>query len=97
MPAVNGLYACILPGVVYVFLGTSMHMGLAPASLPAILTGQLAIQYGIKSGTQDSVAFAGEAALAVGVICTILSIFNLGDLVHLLSYPVMVNPLLCIS
>jgi MFS superfamily sulfate permease-like transporter len=68
-----------------------MHLGLGPVALVSILTGQLVTQYGITPGTQDAVDFTGEAALAVGVLFTVLSIFNMGDLVHFVSHPVMVR------
>ena len=68
-----------------------MHLGLGPVALVSILTGQLVTQYGIAPGTQDAVDFTGEAALAVGTIFSILSLFNLGDLIHFVAHPVMVK------
>ena len=68
-----------------------MHLGLGPVALVSILTGQLVTQYGIAPGTPDAVDFTGEAAMAVGVLFTVLSIFNMGDLVYFISHPVMVS------
>ena len=53
---------------------------------------QLVTQYGIdwKNDKQGAVDFTGEASLAVGLIFCGLSLFNLGDLIHLISHPVMV-------
>lgn len=90
MPVINGIYTAILPGAGYVVFGTSMHLGLGPVALVSILTGQLVLNYGIKPGTQEAVDFTGEAALAVGTIFCVLSIFNLGDLISYISHPVMV-------
>ena len=59
-------------------------------ALVSILTGQLVLNYGIKPGSQEAVDFTGEAALAVGTIFCVLSIFNLGDLITYISHPVMV-------
>lgn len=69
-----------------------MHLGLGPVALVSILTGQLVLNYGINYTTypQDAVDFTGEAALAVGTIFGVLSIFNLGELITYVSHPVMV-------
>ena len=50
-------------------------------------------QYGIdwNKMPQDAVDFTGEAALAVGTIFGLLAVLNLGDLIHLISHPVMVT------
>eukprot|EP01035_Chromulina_nebulosa_P020825 gene20825-26993_t len=89
VPVIHGIYSAILPGAGYVIFGTSMHLGLGPVALVSILTGQLVLNYGIKPGSQEAVDFTGEAALAVGTIFCVLSIFNLGDLITYISHPVM--------
>eukprot|EP01035_Chromulina_nebulosa_P028440 gene28440-37541_t len=91
VPAINGIYTSILPGAAYVIFGTSMHLGLGPVALVSILTGQLVLNYGIDYTTnpQDAVDFTGEAALAVGTIFAVLSLFNLGELITYISHPVM--------
>lgn len=91
VPTINALYASILPGAVYVIFGTSMHLDLGPVAVLSILTGQLVTRYGVTPYSQDAVDLAGEAALAVGTIFCALSIFNVGDLMRFVSYPVMVN------
>ena len=80
----------------YVIFGTSMHLGLGPVALVSILTGQLVIQYGIDyvKDPQEAVDFAGECALAVGTIFAVLSVLNLGDMINLISHPVMVCKIL---
>ena len=93
VPVVNGIYTAILPGAAYVVFGTSMHLGLGPVALVSILTGQLVLNYGIAPGSQEAVNFTSEAALAVGTIFAVLSIFNLGDLITYISHPVMVRSL----
>lgn len=91
----NGLYNAILPSIAYVIFGTSMHLGLGPVALVSILTGQLIVQYGIDytNNPDEAIAFAGEAALAVGTIFAVLSVLNLGDLINFISHSVMVNEL----
>jgi len=93
LPVINGIYTAILPGMAYVIFGTSMHLGLGPVALVSILTGQLVIQYGIDyvKDPQEAVDFAGECALAVGTIFAVLSVLNLGDMINLISHPVMVS------
>ena len=68
-----------------------MHLDLGPVAVLSILTGQLVTRYGVTPYSQDAVDLAGEAALAVGTIFCALSIFNIGDLMRFVSYPVMVN------
>lgn len=67
-----------------------MHLGLGPVALVSILTGQVVLNYGIDYTTnpQDVVDFTGEAALAVGTIFAVLSLFNLGELITYISHPV---------
>mmetsp|Transcript_10919 Transcript_10919/g.15023 ORF Transcript_10919/g.15023 Transcript_10919/m.15023 type:complete len:416 (+) Transcript_10919:40-1287(+) len=91
LPVINGIYTAILPGMAYVIFGTSMHLGLGPVALVSLLTGQLVTQYGIDyvKHPQDAVDFASEAALAVGTIFAVLSVLNLGDMINLISHPVM--------
>ena len=67
-----------------------MHLDLGPVAVLSILTGQLVTRYGVNPYSQDAVDFAGEVALAVGTIFCALSIFNIGNLMRFVSYPVMV-------
>ena len=92
MPPINGIYAAILPSVAYVIFGSSMHLGLGPAAIVAILAGELVVNYNINytANPQAAVDFLGEVALVVGTCFCILSVLNLGDFIHLLSHSVMV-------
>jgi len=67
---------------------TSMQLTVGPAALVSLLTGQLITKYGIPPNTQEAVDFAGECAVAVGLILLLLSVFRLGDLIRYISFPV---------
>jgi len=89
LPPINGLYTSILPIFAYAIFGSSMHLGIGPVAIISLLTGQLVVQYGLNDDPVGAVNFAGEAALAVGVIFTAMSVINLGDLIFLISHSVM--------
>jgi MFS superfamily sulfate permease-like transporter len=68
-----------------------MQLCVGPVALVSLLTGQLINQYNIDyvNNPEEAVAFAGEAALAVGVILVGLSISKLGNMIQFVSHPVM--------
>ena len=45
LPAINGLYAAILPSATYVFFGTSMQLAVGPVAIVSLLTGQVVAKY----------------------------------------------------
>ena len=51
--------------------------------------GQIVLQYGATPGTESATLVAAEAAICVAIILTVLSILNLGSLIHYISHPVM--------
>lgn len=89
LPPINGLYSAILPAAVYSFFGSSMQLCVGPVALVSLLQSELISKYNITPGSQDAVEFAGECAIAVGLILTLLSLLNCGDLIRFISHPVM--------
>jgi MFS superfamily sulfate permease-like transporter len=89
MPAINGLYAAVLPSAAYTFFGSSMQLAVGPVALVSLLTGTLVSQYGAEPYSQDAVNVGTQASLSVGIILTVLSLLNLGSLVHYIAQPVM--------
>jgi len=87
MPAVYGLYASIVPIIIYAILGTSRQLAVGPVAMVSLLT---ATAIGSFEGlsTSDYIAYAILLAFLVGAIQFLLGLFRLGFLVNFLSHPV---------
>ncbi len=86
MPPIYGLYASIIPLVLYAIFGTSRQLAVGPVAMVALL-----IAAGVGELTTDTNEFIGLAillALMVGVIQLLMGLFRLGFLVNFLSHPV---------
>lgn len=87
LPAVYGLYASIIPILVYAFFGTSRQLAVGPVAMVSLLTATAISSFqGIS--TQEYISYAILLALLVGVIQFSLGLFRLGFLVNFLSHPV---------
>lgn len=87
LPAVYGLYASIVPILVYAFFGTSRQLAVGPVAMVSLLTATAISSFqGIS--TQEYISYAILLALLVGVIQFSLGLFRLGFLVNFLSHPV---------
>lgn len=88
MPPVYGLYASLVPLVIYALFGTSRQLAVGPVAMVSLLVyagvGQLA-----EVGSPDFIRLALVTALAVGVIQFLMGIFKAGFLVNFLSHPVL--------
>ena len=87
LPVVYGLYAALVPQVVYGFLGTSRHLAVGPVAMDSLLvaaglTGMAAV------GSDNYVALALLLAAMMGAIQLGMGLLRLGFLVHFLSRPV---------
>ena len=87
LPPIYGLYASILPLIVYALMGTSRQLAVGPVAMVSLL-----IAAGVGSiaevGGEQFIAFAILLALLVGIIQLLMGIFRLGFLVNFLSHPV---------
>src|SRR6201981_4142757 len=87
VPGINGLYATIVPLLVYALFGPSRILVLGPDSALAsvILTVVLPLSAG---GPQRAVALAGMMALVSGIVCVAAGLARLGFITELLSKPI---------
>jgi len=87
MPAVYGLYASIIPIIIYALFGTSRQLAVGPVAMVSLLT---ATAIGSFEGlsTSDYISYAILLALLVGGIQFLLGAFRLGFLVNFMSHPV---------
>jgi len=87
LPPIYGLYASIVPLIIYAMLGTSRQLAVGPVAMVSLLVassvGALAAH-----GSDQFISLAILLALMVGVIQLLLGIFRLGFLVNFLSHPV---------
>ena len=87
LPAVYGLYASIVPILIYAIFGTSRQLAVGPVAMVSLLTATALSSFeGIS--TEQYIAYAIVLALMVGAIQFLLGIFRLGFLVNFLSHPV---------
>lgn len=95
LPAINGLYAAIIPSFTYVVLGSSMQLAVGPVAVVSLLTGQIVTKYApdlntsTTEGVEEALDITAQACVCVGIILTVMGILNLGKLIHLVSHPVM--------
>ncbi len=87
MPPVYGLYAALVPILIYAFLGTSRQLAVGPVAMDSLLVaaglGTLAL-----TGVESYIAMALLLAFMVGVIQFTLGLFRMGFLANFLSRPV---------
>lgn len=84
----QGLYASILPLMIYGLLGSSGTLSVGPTAVSALLVASGVSQFA-EVGTSEYVALALLLALMVGVIQMVMSLLKAGFLVNFLSHPVL--------
>lgn len=87
LPPVFGLYAALIPQVIYGILGTSRQLSVGPVAMDSLLVaaglGALSL-----SGIDEYIGMAIFLALFMGLIQFIFGVIRLGFLVNFLSKPV---------
>ena len=87
LPAVYGLYASIIPIIIYAIFGTSRQLAVGPVAMVSLLTATAIGSFQGLSIT-EYISYAILLALLVGLIQFLLGLFRLGFLVNFLSHPV---------
>ncbi len=87
MPPIYGLYASIVPVIIYALLGTSRQLSVGPVAMVSLLTAS-GVGLIATTGSENYIALAITLALLIGVIQFLLGLFRLGFLVNFLSHPV---------
>ncbi len=86
-PPIYGLYACLVPLILYSFFGTSRQLSIGPVAVTAILVmsgvSQIATPF-----TPEFVNLVIFSGLLIGVLQIIMSVLRMGFLVNLISQPV---------
>ena len=84
LPPQAGLYASILPMIVYALLGTSRALSVGPVSVAAIM-----VASALRGSDGNDLTNATVLALEGGIFLLLLSALRLGSLVNLISQPIL--------
>jgi len=87
LPAQVGLYASILPLVIYAIFGTSRTLSVGPVAVASLMTAA-ALAPLAEAGSPEYVAGAVLLAIMSGLMLTMMGILRLGFLANFLSHPV---------
>lgn len=87
LPAVVGLYASILPQLLYTFLGTSRTLAVGPVAIIALMTGA-ALSSVAAPGTPEYLQAALVLSLLSGAILVAMGALKMGFFSNYLSHPV---------
>lgn len=87
LPPIYGLYAGLVPLIVYALLGSSRHLSVGPVAVSALLVfagiNQLAVPM-----TDEFVELAIFTGMLIGITLILMSVLRLGMLVNFISHPV---------
>ena len=87
-----GVYSCVLPMLVYAFLGTSKQMIIGPdAAICALMIAALAPWADGQTSPENYHAIVVLLTFLSGVVCLIAWRFKLGFLANLLSRPILIG------
>lgn len=89
VPPSMGLYASILPPVVYALFGTSRTLSVGPVSITALLVANAVAGLGPQPGSD---AYLAAVLMLTGLSAAIflaMGLLRLGALVHFISHPVL--------
>ena len=87
LPAVTGLYAGIIPSILYAFFGTSRTLAVGPVAVTSMMTATILMPFALP-GSEQYAAIAMMLAFLSGVFLILMSLLKMGFLSNLLSHPV---------
>ena len=87
LPPEAGLYASIVPIMLYAVFGTSRALAVGPVAVVSLMTAA-AIGKVAQTGTADYATAALTLAAMSGLLLTLLGVFRLGFIANFLSHPV---------
>lgn len=91
LPAVVGLWAIVVPMLLYAIFGASRQLSIGPEATTALLTSAAVGALVGQVGPARHAEVAALLAIAVGVLCLLAWTARLGFLANLLSRPVLVG------
>nr|WP_167150265.1 SulP family inorganic anion transporter [Lysinibacter cavernae] len=91
LPVELGVYTCIVPMLVYAFLGGSRAMSVSTTSTIATLTATTLVTAGVAAGSDDAQQAVLTLTLLVGVILGVARLFRIGSLVENISQATLIG------
>ncbi len=88
VPPEAGLYACLLPMILYSVFGSSEHLVVGPVAIAALLIVSTVSEYAPKFSS-EYLNITQIVCIEVGLIFMALKILRLGSLTNLISHPVL--------
>lgn len=87
LPPIVGLYASLIPLLIYPFFGTSRQLSVGPVAMDSLLVAS-GVSMMAAQGSEDYLYLAVLLALMVGILQLLMGLLKLGFLVNFLSQPV---------
>ncbi len=87
LPPQYGLYAAMVPLLIYALMGTSRHLGVGPVALIALLIASAVAP--IAESPEEYISLSILLAFMVGGLQFLFGLLRMGFLVNLLSHPVL--------
>ncbi|NQZ75071.1 MAG: sulfate permease [Ekhidna sp.] len=87
LPPVYGLYASIVPQIIYAIFGTSRQLSVAPVAMDSLLVAA-GVSVLATEGSDAYIGFALLLAFFMGLFQLLLGVFRMGFITNLLSKPV---------
>ncbi len=87
LPPVYGLYASLVPQLIYAIFGTSRQLSVGPVAMDSLLVATGVSVLAVE-GTEAYLTYAILLALFMGLAQLLLGILRMGFITHLLSRPV---------
>lgn len=87
LPMVYGLYASLVPQIIYALTGTSRQLSVGPVAMDSLLVAA-GLSTMAVAGSESYIGLAILLALMMGAIQLLLGILNSGFLVNFLSKPI---------
>lgn len=87
LPPQYGLYAALVPLLIYAFMGTSRHLGVGPVALIALLIASAVAP--IAETPEEYITLSILLTLMTGGLQFLFGLMRMGFLVNLLSHPVL--------
>jgi SulP family sulfate permease len=89
LPPELGLYASIIPPLIYAFSGSSRTIAIGPVSVAAILVASAMVSLGKVPGTAEYIADVVMLSALCGAMLITMAFLRLGGLSNFLSHPVL--------
>ena len=90
LPPRTGLYASIVPLIIYGFLGSSRVLSVGPVAIDSLLVAAALAPFA-ATGSPEYARLALTLALLVGIIQLLMGVLRLGFVVNFISQPVLVG------